>query len=143
MSSMRPDPSQPGAMPNLEPMDPERGGWHWCQMTPNVIAPIYWNTQHWLDIDAWGGGPIAYLGPCLTPSEMDARIKQARRDALEAAARVAEEHEKKAQAKLDELALKFFSKDLPVGRVSSSTAMIVNSRKIAAAILALNGEGDE
>jgi hypothetical protein len=28
-----------------------------------------------------------YIGPCLTPAEVDARVKQARRDALEEAAR--------------------------------------------------------
>ena len=84
-----------------------------------------------------------YLGPCLTPAEVEARVAQARRDAMEEAARVAEEHEKKAQAKLDELTVKFFSEDPSVGKASSPTAMIVNSRKIAAAIRALKGEGDD
>jgi hypothetical protein len=32
-----------------------------------------------------------YIGPCLTPAEVDARIAQARRDALKEAALVAEE----------------------------------------------------
>jgi len=70
-------------------------------------------------------------------------IAQARRDALEEAARVAEEHEKKAQAKLDELASKFFSENLAVGRASSPSAMVAVSRKIAAAIRALKGAGDD
>jgi regulator of replication initiation timing len=70
--------------------------------------------------------------------KLRAALQTARRDALEEAAKIAEEHEKKAQAKLDELTVKFFSEDPSVGKASSPTAMIVNSRKIAAAIRALS-----
>lgn len=59
---------------NGVPPNPERDGWHWCQMTEKVAAPIYWNTHQWWDIDAWGGAPRAYLGPCLTPAEVAAAV---------------------------------------------------------------------
>jgi hypothetical protein len=44
-----------------------------------------------------------YLGPALTPAEVDARIKEARREALEEAARVAEELIGRPEWPIDEL----------------------------------------
>jgi hypothetical protein len=145
-------PGKPGV-----PLNPERDGWHWVQRVDKGFVPspriVLW-TDDWasgqFSWDAIGyesaserkfGRDFCYIAPVLTPAEVDARIKEARRDALEEAARVAEEHEKKAQAKLDELTVKFFSEDPSVGKASSPTAMIVNSRKIAAAIRALKGKG--
>ncbi len=145
-----PDPARPGVPPN-----PERDGWHWlvCPLKHDVF-PRFWRAAgeaqncrwaaKWLySRNDWNPKECTYLGPALTPAEVEARVAQARRDALEEAARVAEEHEKKAQAKLDELASKFFSENLAVGRASSPSAMVAVSRKIAAAIRALKGEGNE
>jgi hypothetical protein len=143
-------PGKPGV-----PMNPERDGWHWfmCPLKHDVF-PRFWRAAgeahnykwdgKWLNRrNEWSSKYCTYLGPTLTRAEVEARVKEARRDALEEAARVAEEHEKKAQAKLDELASKFFSENLAVGRASSPSAMVAVSRKIAAAIRALKGEGDE
>ena len=85
-----PDPARPGV-----PLNPEREGWHWrrsCKVGRQPVAR-YWCAPE----KVWQDGPTTYvtigiasqdyyLGPCLTPSEVDARVAQARRDALEEAA---------------------------------------------------------
>ena len=123
-------PGEPGV-----PMNPERGGWHWCQITKNVLAPIYWNTQNWWDIDSWNGSPIAYIAPVLTPAEVDARVAQARRDALEEAARWHDEQASEAQRLSD---IKVSALD---SKVWGDYAQ--NHREYAAAIRALKGEVNE
>jgi hypothetical protein len=78
------------------PLNPERDGWHWLLDGNHEPYLLRWGS----DNQRWGDYPgssatdlaefgIGYLGPCLTPAEVDARIKEARRDALiKAAARV-------------------------------------------------------
>lgn len=94
-------PGEPGV-----PLNPERDGWHWVQRVDKGFVPspriILW-TDDWtsgqFSWDAIGysstherklGRDFRYLGPCLTPAEVDARVAQARRDALEEATRVVE-----------------------------------------------------
>jgi hypothetical protein len=88
-------PGKPGV-----PLNPERDGWHWIKsLTTGGLMCAEWRadrmgwnlyrstSEHHApnEMFSWG-----YLGPCLTPAEVDARVKQARRDALEEAARVVE-----------------------------------------------------
>ena len=96
-----PDPARPGV-----PLNPDQEGWHWVQRVDKGFVPspriILWTddwTSRQFSWDAIGyeaderklGRDFRYLGPCLTPAEVEARVKQARRYALEEAARVAEE----------------------------------------------------
>ena len=83
-------PGKPGV-----PLNPERDGWHWCERDGG-LEPRFWSSGQQL----WAGSRnswispkmllslFGYAGPCLTPAEVDARVKQARRDALEEAARL-------------------------------------------------------
>jgi hypothetical protein len=76
-----------------------------------------------------------YLGPCLTPAEVDARVKEARRDALEEAAQWHDQQASEAQRLSD---IKVSALD---SKVWGDYAQ--NHREYAAAIRALKGEGDE
>ena len=90
-----PDPARPGV-----PLNPERDGWHWLEETIATEC-FFWRAKPFLGEgrgcwemkgtdDDFAPHEIAiwrYIGTCLTPAEMDARIAQARRDALEEAAR--------------------------------------------------------
>jgi hypothetical protein len=129
-----PDPARPGV-----PMNPERDGWHWVQRVDKGFVPspriVLW-TDDWasgqFSWDAVGyeadeqklGRDFRYLGPCLTPAEVDARVAQARRDALEEAARW---HDEQAVW-------------MTKGR---RLAKAEEHRKHAAAIRALKGEGND
>jgi|688.fasta_scaffold286485_2 hypothetical protein len=100
-------PGKPGV-----PLNPERDGWHWrrsCNVGRQPVAR-YWCAPE----KVWQDGPTTYvtigiasqdyyLGPALTPAEVDARIKEARREALEEAARVAEELIGRPEWPIDEL----------------------------------------
>jgi hypothetical protein len=87
-----------------------------------------------------------YAGPCLTPAEVDARVQQARRDALEEAAQVADKHAHGSDKKFAEVVRKASAAgnsrifDLAA---ASAAGMDHEARKIAAAIRALKGEGDD
>jgi hypothetical protein len=83
-----PDPARPGV-----PMNPERDGWHWVADKDGIGKP--W-VEYWNGRDSWA--PVSatpnficwhwrYIAPVLTPAEVEARVAQARRDALEEAAR--------------------------------------------------------
>jgi hypothetical protein len=77
-------PGKPGV-----PLNPERDGWHWCERDGG-LEPRFWSSGQQL----WAGSRnswispkmllalFGYAGPCLTPAEVDARVAQARRDAL-------------------------------------------------------------
>jgi hypothetical protein len=80
-------PGKPGV-----PLNPEKSGWHWlsCQNMPFLV---FWNGE--VLQDAFSGQRIkpdvlspvySYLGPCLTPAEVEERIATARKDAREEAA---------------------------------------------------------
>jgi hypothetical protein len=90
-------PARPG-----EPLNPERDQFHWLTRK-NGQCPEAWRWDPDADgcgteySGAWAesegdGQPedmakwYRYLGPCLTPAEVDARAQQAQRDALEEAA---------------------------------------------------------
>jgi len=88
-----PDPARPGV-----PLNPERDGWHWlewmdyCGTKPTgIIDQFKWERDGYWDRTTHRSARYwacwRYLGPCLTPAEVDARFKEARRDALEEAAR--------------------------------------------------------
>jgi hypothetical protein len=83
------------------PLNPEKRQWHWvCGHSPaekprpelwsrNVAGFFWWSGMMWREDAAalhW-----RYLGPCLTPAEVEARVQQTRREALEEAARVVED----------------------------------------------------
>jgi hypothetical protein len=88
-----PDPARPGV-----PMNPEVSGCHWVthpadEQSDNGKMAVYWNgVGYWfLPGVAWKLEPVEmekykYHGPALTPAEVDARVKEARRDALREAA---------------------------------------------------------
>ena len=74
------------------PQNPERDGWHWVGSTEAekpVVLIWYAPTQNWV-LGAIGLPPSSlagakYLGPCLTPAEVEARVAAARREGIEAA----------------------------------------------------------
>ena len=102
-----PDPARPGV-----PMNPERDGWHWINSTPREWV-VFDDGGSWRlagsDYRPYEWVHRIYQGPCLTPTEVESHkhaaviayanllnlpappnlIAQARRDALEEAARVA------------------------------------------------------
>ncbi len=143
-------PGKPGV-----PMNPERDGWHWVQRVDKGFVPspriILWTddwTSRQFSWDAIGyeaderklGRDFRYLGPCLTPAEVDARIAQARRDALEEAARWHDEQAKRWQNTYAKETLSGL--DLQAARVMclEHGGFHIES---AAAIRALNGEGHD
>jgi hypothetical protein len=79
-------PGKPGV-----PLNPERDGWHWF-VRGDFYSLALWHRGHFTfqDTTAWPEEfsqlDMAYVGPCLTPAEMEARVKEARRHALEEAA---------------------------------------------------------
>ena len=90
-----PDPARPGV-----PLNPDQEGWHWLKTGRDGLVPWYWVEDQgavgcfgWeTDDDIYPAetmalGGTTYLGPALTPAEVDARVKEARRNALEEAAR--------------------------------------------------------
>ncbi len=68
------------------PEHPERDGWHWVASTTGGDAPMgfYWSAPRelWL-INRYGNAAHLnhkawrYIGPCLTPAEVAARIAEA------------------------------------------------------------------
>jgi hypothetical protein len=88
-----PDPQRPGV-----PMNPERDGYHWLgavdrgEPTGHTAVMLWFAGTGFYAIEAV---PVShrnitehwrYLGPCLTPAEVAARVAEARRDALREAA---------------------------------------------------------
>jgi hypothetical protein len=78
------------------PQNPEREGWHWVQHRDNAPEVLNWSPlRDWHYEGDWVypgfiGQNYRYIGPCLTPAEIEARVAQARREALEDAARLAD-----------------------------------------------------
>jgi hypothetical protein len=84
-----PDPQRPGV-----PLNPERDGYHWLSVDASgEPCPFEWRAtkQQWCDgsnSNEWTCPhhmlPIweIYLGPCLTPAEVAARVAEARRETL-------------------------------------------------------------
>ncbi len=76
-------PGKPGV-----PMNPERDGWHWVDDGANGTEPRFWSATFagWDGYPLWMAKEWDYLRPCspddLTPAEVDARVSEARRDAL-------------------------------------------------------------
>ena len=114
-------PGKPGV-----PLNPARDGWHWLTRKNGLWPEAWrWNPDAdgrgaWAETDCDGQPEemvkwYRYIGPCLTPAEVDARVQQAKRDALEEAAR---------------RILIYFNNN----HIAQNTA---------AAIRALKGEGDE
>jgi hypothetical protein len=132
-------PGKPGV-----PLNPERDGWHWCERDGG-LEPRFWSSGQQL----WAGSRnswispkmllalFGYAGPCLTPAEVDARVKQARRDALEEAARWHDEQEKFWMEKGREVSALDSQSGLNL------LAKAAEHRKHAAAIRALKGKGDD
>jgi hypothetical protein len=143
-------PGKPGV-----PLNPEKDGWHWIKpkispkrgiqlIDESASRPMPWNIVSPLSHKpAWNGvmepehaaNAWQYLGPCLTPAEVEARVKEARRDALEEAAQWHDQQASEAQRLSD---IKVSALD---SKVWGDYAQ--NHREYAAAIRALKGEGDE
>jgi hypothetical protein len=97
-------PGEPGV-----PLNPERDGWHWLKTPKGRFYSCWWNAIRWIETyplgssidEVWRPAECAYAGPCLTPAEVDARVQQARRDALEeakiAAKKAGERHQEIAR----------------------------------------------
>lgn len=86
-----PDPSRPGV-----PLNPELPGAHAVKDTGGTVAVMLWRDPWWKPSRGWAMKPPEmaaarwrYLGPCLTPDQITARVEQARNKALEEAAAVA------------------------------------------------------
>lgn len=91
MTNNWPDPARPGV-----PLKPEQDGWHWLVQAGHEM-PAMWNAaqQQWSQGGLCCSGScspkyvasdtfiprVRYLGPCLTPAEVEARVAEARRAA--------------------------------------------------------------
>jgi len=81
------------------PPNPERDGWYWLQESDREIECARWIAKPFLGDsrgrweitgteDDWEPYEISnwrYIAPALTPAEVDVRVKQAKRNALEEA----------------------------------------------------------
>ncbi len=86
-------PGKPGV-----PLNPDwTGAHHWLSYQGEEPGLYEWDGKYW----KMGGGHapmdyvvdhFTYIAPVLTPAEVDARVKQARRDALREAAQRAEDY---------------------------------------------------
>jgi hypothetical protein len=61
------------------PQNPERDGWHWLQWGSKTPEVLYWDVGMWWDTEGRYREPsdftrCTYLGPCLTPYEIEARV---------------------------------------------------------------------
>ena len=98
---MTADTQNPGGWPDAErpgvPTNPERDGWHWVQAHKKLDAFMFRNPWRWraasqtwsladdTETPAEEARVCHYLGPCLLPSEVAARVAAARREGIEAA----------------------------------------------------------
>jgi hypothetical protein len=86
-------PDKPGVPPNE--------GWWWILLPLDVQGIRYFDGELWRIggqlADPKDFATYALIGPVLTPAEVDARVEEARRDALEEAARWHDEQASKAQ----------------------------------------------
>jgi hypothetical protein len=135
-------PDQPGV-----PLNPEREGAHRLRHSESGLErdALWLSGGTWLDGDGSFGIPHAaafytYLGPCLTPAEVEARVAQAKRDALEEAARVAEGKVYKERYRTWPW---WLNRDGSEGNRSNDSDIVEHADKIAAAIRALKGEVNE
>jgi hypothetical protein len=88
-----PDPARPGV-----PLNPERDGHHWCCVYPSLPFPIVW--RHDGIGFCWDNGYSPeqaakhwrYLGPCLTPAEVQAHSAAAAAEMREACAKIVDAH---------------------------------------------------
>jgi hypothetical protein len=81
-----------------------------------------------------------YAGPCFTPAEVDARVSQAKREALEEAARVAEGKVYKERYRTWPW---WLNRDGSEGNRSNDSDIVEHADKIAAEIRALTGGKNE
>jgi hypothetical protein len=69
-------PGKPGV-----PLNPEREGWHWLSAKLGDPEPYYWTGGLWMGSDQFHivsfSETVLYLGPALTPAEVDARVVDA------------------------------------------------------------------
>lgn len=128
-----PDPARPGVPPSE--------GWWWLLLPLDVQAIRYFDGEIWRI-----GGQLAdpkdfakytLVGPVLTPAEVEARVKEAKRDALEEAARWHDEQERFWMEKGREVSALDSQSGLNL------LAKAAEHRKHAAAIRALKGEGND
>ena len=96
---MTADTQNPGGWPDAErpgvPTNPERDGWHWVQAHKKLDAFMFRNPWRWraasqtwsladdTETPAEEARVCHYLGPCLLPSEVAARVAARLRSALE------------------------------------------------------------
>lgn len=86
-----PDPTRPGV-----PLNPERDGWHWISSAPHTtcIKWIIHNGGMWhLGTVVFPADTFAltgYAGPCPTPTELAAMLREERARGMEDAAGIAE-----------------------------------------------------
>jgi hypothetical protein len=122
-------------------MNPERVGWHWF-VRGDFYSLALWHRGHFTfqDTTAWPEEfsqlDMTYAGPCFTPAEVEARVKEARRDALEDCAKW---HDEVAAEYKKEQLLCEAQDSWTVAYVFAQGYVINNKR--AAAIRALKGEG--
>jgi hypothetical protein len=83
------------------PLNPAEPGFHWVEGCDGTATVVFWRghggdthyengdlkeLDHWSGYPMWQAKEWRYLRPCslddLTPAEVDARVKEARRDAL-------------------------------------------------------------
>ena len=91
-------PDKPGV-----PRNPEEPGYHWVLGCDGENTIVFWHghggdthyengdlkyLDHWDGFPMWMAQDWTYLGPCLTPAEVEARIATARLEGIEKAAKV-------------------------------------------------------
>jgi hypothetical protein len=157
-------PGKPGV-----PLNPERDGWHWVESSEGPVPALwarplwrhcrdFWD-QHspeWMEEMQW-----RYLGPCLTPAEVEARIavahkewlaelnhdtdalmEQARDSALAECIAACDAVIRLYRVELPEK-YKFKPESIPFEWEKTWEGWAEIAEDIAAAIRALKGEGDD
>ena len=134
-----PDEARPGV-----PLNPERDGAHAIEANDGEPLVMVWRDPWWTTLRGTSYKPcevvargMRYLGPCLTPSEVAAALAQARRDALEEAAQIADEHHTTAKRSATE-DWEYSVSAAGRGRID---ARAYEAERIAAAIRAKAQEG--
>ena len=90
MSTSWPDPARPGV-----PLNPERDGWHWIATSPYCTCArwVVHNAGQWsmgaLCFPAGVFASTGYLGPCPTPEELAAMLREEWARGMNDAARIA------------------------------------------------------
>ena len=146
------------------PLNPAEPGFHWVESCDGTATVVFWRghggdthyengdskeLNHWSGHPMWQAKEWTYLGPCLTPAEVDARIDDAHKEWLaelnhdtDALIEAALDSALEEAARLVE-AVKTWDGHYDYCESCKGGAVYPDSEEVAAVIRALKGEGNE